>query len=247
LGGYEKAPKPPNDGAPQYVCRVPYKGGVQPGKLLKGLCNIGWGGGELVFTEYEVAVSAGGAWGPPTADYRGALIGGSENGGPLYVCRVPNYQYEKTGSGLGLPGFHEFEERGTHLGKVVAGSCHFGFGGKEKDAYPFEVYHAGSAAPPVAGVATTPPAEPPGPGMVITFTSGTGRVGGSVTATNAKTGQSATKAIGSDENEYVCAARLYDAAMQAGLQARVTGTSVKIWGAGNVVHVIGALNTLRNF
>ena len=42
------------EGYPLFVCRAKYNGGVHPGKLYKGACNIGWGGEEIVVPRYEV-------------------------------------------------------------------------------------------------------------------------------------------------------------------------------------------------
>jgi hypothetical protein len=48
-GGYEP-------GRPDlYICRVSYRG-IQPGKIVGSNCNIGYGGKELVFSQYQVLV-----------------------------------------------------------------------------------------------------------------------------------------------------------------------------------------------
>lgn len=36
------------------ICRAPHRGGVHPGKVVAGRCNIGWGGQEIVIDGYEV-------------------------------------------------------------------------------------------------------------------------------------------------------------------------------------------------
>jgi hypothetical protein len=41
-------------GVVQYVCRAPYQGGIHPGKLLAGLCGIGYGGAEVALSTFEV-------------------------------------------------------------------------------------------------------------------------------------------------------------------------------------------------
>jgi len=42
------------NGTPLYVCRANYNGGVHPGKVVAGNCNIGWGGNEIVLHSFEV-------------------------------------------------------------------------------------------------------------------------------------------------------------------------------------------------
>ena len=105
------------------VCRAAYQGGTHPGKVVAGKCNIGWGGKEIVLSAFEVMTNKGVtlAWvRGPSAE--GMIIGGSENNGSrkLAVCRAA-YQ------------------GGTHPGKVVAGNCNIGWGGKEIVLNAFEV------------------------------------------------------------------------------------------------------------
>ena len=103
------------------VCRAAYKGGTHPGKVVAGKCNIGWGGKEIVIGKFEVMTNKGVtlAWvkGPSA---KGMIIGGSERGRSLPVCRA---KYKS----------------GTHPGKVVAGKCNIGWGGKEIVLSTFEV------------------------------------------------------------------------------------------------------------
>ena len=103
------------------VCRAAYKGGTHPGKVVAGKCNIGWGGKEIVLSRFEVMTNKGVtlAWVKgPSAE--GMIIGGSDAGRSLPVCRAA-YQ------------------GGTHPGKVVAGKCNIGWGGKEIVLSAFEV------------------------------------------------------------------------------------------------------------
>jgi len=58
IGGQEKNRK-------LYVCRVRYKGGVHPGKVVGRNCNIGWGGKEITIPRYEVLVLEGVKAAPP--------------------------------------------------------------------------------------------------------------------------------------------------------------------------------------
>jgi hypothetical protein len=103
------------------ICRGAYQGGVHPGKVVAGKCNIGWGGKEIILGSFEVLVSDNAklAWVPgPTAT--GMVIGGQEPGRTLPICRIA-YQ------------------GGVHPGKVVAGKCNIGWGGKEITLGSFEV------------------------------------------------------------------------------------------------------------
>ncbi|VVC76753.1 hypothetical protein AQUSIP_20790 [Aquicella siphonis] len=98
-----------------FVCRGNYRGGVHPGKLYKGRCNIGWGGNEIVLSHYEVLTSrrpltwVSASFGRIPA---GAIQGGYQHDGPLFVCQAD---------------YHG----GTHIGKVVGQNCNFGWGGRE--------------------------------------------------------------------------------------------------------------------
>jgi len=103
------------------VCRAAYQGGTHPGKVVAGKCNIGWGGKEIVIRKFEVMTNKGVklAWAKgPSA--KGMIIGGAERGRSLPVCRG---KYKS----------------GTHPGKVVAGKCNIGWGGKEIVLRSFEV------------------------------------------------------------------------------------------------------------
>lgn len=105
----------PNPPATLFVCRANYRGGVHPGKLFDGRCNISWGGSEVTLSQYEVLVSrkslswVSASFGaiPPRA-----IQGGYQHDGPLYICQA-SYN------------------GGIHSGKVVGQNCNFGWGGKE--------------------------------------------------------------------------------------------------------------------
>jgi hypothetical protein len=103
------------------VCHGSYQNGVHPGKVVAGKCNIGWGGHEIQLTNFEILTnnSAKLRWvnGPSAA---GMVIGGQEPGRSLPICRG-SYQ------------------NGVHPGKVVAGKCNIGWGGKEITLQTFEV------------------------------------------------------------------------------------------------------------
>lgn len=118
-----------SNGVTLYVCRADYNGGVYPGKLLNGSCNIGIGGKEMVLSTYEVAVGSG-SWGKARAGFAGALTGGRE----IYVCRA-NFR-QSSGSGT--------INYGQYPGKIVDGKCNFAFGTKELTSADFDVFYPDS-------------------------------------------------------------------------------------------------------
>jgi hypothetical protein len=128
VGGVELSGQ--NNGAALYVCRAEYKGGVHPGKLIGGFCNIGFAGQEVVLSNYQVATGKG-SWAKPKNGYAQALIGGQEASRILYVCRANFREYSGSGS----------TSHGKHPGKIVDGRCNFGFGGEEKSSDNFEVFY----------------------------------------------------------------------------------------------------------
>jgi len=102
-----------------YICQAYYMDGVHPGKFIDGLtggtCHIGYGGQEIVIHDrYRILVGRGLGWMYAANGYvpRNAVVGGSEDGHPLYVCRA-NY------SG------------GKHPGKIIGKHCMFGYAGVE--------------------------------------------------------------------------------------------------------------------
>ncbi len=109
LGGGENNPS-----RGLYVCRASYQGGMFPGKLVAGDCNISWGGDEIRLPRYQVLVSHMNKYGWLPANYGAippnAIPGGFENGRTLYICQA-NWQ------------------GGVHPGKVLGGGCDFGYGG----------------------------------------------------------------------------------------------------------------------
>lgn len=110
IGGGQSNPQ-----ATLYVCHASYNGGVHPGKLFNGNCNISWGGNEIVLSQYEVLTSnmpvnwVSSSYGSIP---NGAIQGGYENGHPLFICQA-DYM------------------GGRHVGKVVGQTCNFGWGGRE--------------------------------------------------------------------------------------------------------------------
>ncbi len=129
--GYNGTPSVPDDTL--YACRGQYKDSVQPGKLWKSWCHIGWGGKEVLLNEYEVLVtdpgnmtlswipSATGALKPANLVY-GGYNDNSEGyrGYPLDLCRVAY-------------------KGGVHPGKLWEDMCHIGWGGKEVYFKEYEI------------------------------------------------------------------------------------------------------------
>jgi hypothetical protein len=133
-----------------YVCRAAHANGVHSGKLLGGQCNIGFGGQEIQKPDYEVAVYTGGSWGrksngnpfsgdfDPNRELQGALVGGWENNGYLYVCRV---RLTENVFQTGFP-FYKKNDYGWHAGKRLPnGHCHIGYGGNEYDDTNYELFY----------------------------------------------------------------------------------------------------------
>lgn len=106
-----------------YLCRGNYKDGQHPGKVVKGNCNITWGGKEIPLVGQAFSVYLGDVrWenkirGTNFAN-RTAIVGGTENGGLLYTCQA-RFSLQP-GSVLG-----------TYPGKIVLGRCHVGYAGVE--------------------------------------------------------------------------------------------------------------------
>lgn len=111
------------NGTPLYVCRGRHEGGTHSGKIVAGNCNIGYGGSEVVLSDYEMLVGNG-TWGAARSGYAGAFVAGQESGQNLYLCRA-NYN-------------------GTHSGKVIGNNCNIGYGGEEKAISSFDVFYPSS-------------------------------------------------------------------------------------------------------
>jgi hypothetical protein len=77
-------------------------------------------------------------------------------------------------------------------------------------------------------------------GRIVTFTSGTGSSGGSITVTNAATGSTTTTGLGQNMPPAACANILSLAAPKVGLRTELSGTSVRIFARGAIVKVVGA-------
>lgn len=119
------------NGAPLYVCRADYQGGVHPGKVVAGNCNIGWGGMEVALQSFEVLVASRlqdpEMWKTGFLPGNPNFVAGNEStGAPLYVCRAAF-------------------RGGVHPGKVVAGNCNIGWGGMEVALRSFEVLQSVSS------------------------------------------------------------------------------------------------------
>jgi hypothetical protein len=109
-----------------YICRAQYNGGRHPGKVVDGRCNIGYGGEEVTLSSYKVLVNDGSnsdlEWVSSRNGYapNGAVLGGREDGDPLYICRA---MFNGT----------------KHPGKLVGESCNIGYGGNELSFSSYEV------------------------------------------------------------------------------------------------------------
>lgn len=116
VGGHEH-------GTPLFVCHAKFRGGIHPGKVVDGRCNITYGGKELAFKHYQVLLgnrhlgwlSTGFGDYPPDA-----ITGGYENGHPLKICQA------------------RFRG-GMHPGKLVAGHCNIGYNGQEIERSNYNV------------------------------------------------------------------------------------------------------------
>lgn len=103
------------------VCRSNHNGSQHPGKVVVGMCHIGWGGEEICLEDFEILTNSGTALEKWTAILNkqlpaGSVIAGYENGRTLYVGRA-------------------LKDGVYHPGKVFLAegdySCNFGYGGKE--------------------------------------------------------------------------------------------------------------------
>ncbi len=114
------------DGQPLYVCRASYMGGMLPGKVVAGNCNIADRGKEWEIPDYEVLVDAAGSWRGVNRGYDSALNAGWENGQDLFLCR-------------------SHHKGGVHPGKVVNGTCHISYGGQEIRVWRFDMFYPSGA------------------------------------------------------------------------------------------------------
>jgi hypothetical protein len=123
VGGHERE-------SPLYVCRAPYKGGLHPGKIVAGKCNITWGGEEVSPDDYQV-LTGDGYW--AKRGTAGAYVAGLEAGHGLYLCRA---HYVEPDNG---------QDRGVHPGKVVSGKCNIGYRHIEVLTDDFEYFYQRAA------------------------------------------------------------------------------------------------------
>jgi hypothetical protein len=104
-----------------YVCQtLGSNGGIHPGKVVDGGCNIGYGGLEEVHGDFSV-YNGPGIWvSKKVLHSPHAVAGGYENGDVLHVCLAQAHG-------------------GFHPGKVVDGNCNIGYGGLEEIYNDFQV------------------------------------------------------------------------------------------------------------
>jgi len=142
VGGPGDSPDP---NSPLYVCRAAYQGGTQPGKWVKGNCNIAYDSREVPTSTYEVAYGPA-EWRPYAGPSPDLLQTGSEaNGSPLYTCRV------------------KYRNHGYQPGKLTDGKCDIPWSGKEVvQKSPFEALYVpgGEAYIPARGSGVASSAQP---------------------------------------------------------------------------------------
>ena len=126
------------DGTPLLICRAPYLGGIYPGKLVKGNCNISYDSKEIYLHDFDILVGQGGQWAPPQPGLAGAFIAGYERGGPLFLCQA-------------------MYSGGLHLGKIYDGKCDISYAGREIPIRRFNVFYLGAQTVETAGGAPYPP------------------------------------------------------------------------------------------
>ncbi len=108
-------------GLSSYLCRTFYENGQHLGELWNGKCYIGWGGSEIVTSQYEI-LFGNGSWKPSREGFSSAFRGSFVERQPMYACRV-------------------LLRGRRYAGKVVAGKCNVGLGGRELVVEDFEVLH----------------------------------------------------------------------------------------------------------
>jgi hypothetical protein len=98
--------------------------GVHPGKIVDGNCAFGYGGREVVVPagNYQILTGRGFTWLRANNGFipQNAVMGGHENGQPLFICRA-NYM------------------GGEHPGKLVGQNCNFSYGGSELTRSNYEI------------------------------------------------------------------------------------------------------------
>lgn len=105
-----------------YVCQAPYAGGIHPGKVVDGKCNITYAGREVPQPVFHILVGKGVHWmrSYPGDMPAGMVSGGSEGGRPLFVCQA------RVG-------------RSMHPGKLVGDHCNIGFDGREVEKMDYRI------------------------------------------------------------------------------------------------------------
>lgn len=103
------------NGRPLFICHAKFRGGIHPGKVVAGRCNITYAGKEMAFNHYQVLLGnrhlewLGASFGDYPPD---AVSGGYEDGHALKICQA-------------------HFRGGMHPGKIIGGACNIGYGGKE--------------------------------------------------------------------------------------------------------------------
>lgn len=115
-------------GHPVFICQSSYNGGEHPGRITEDACTITYGGQEVRLPIDAILVGHHYYWQnvDPNDMPPNAVVGGGENGGPLFICQAPF-------------------EGGVYPGKVVAGACNIGSHGAEIMRGEFKVLCRGDA------------------------------------------------------------------------------------------------------
>ena len=130
VGGPGDAPEP---NSPLFVCRAVYQASTQPGKWVKGNCNVTYNSREIVARDYQVLYGPA-EWRPYTGNAPDLLQTGNEaDGTPLYSCRV------------------QYRDHGYQPGKLTGGKCDIPYNGREVvQRGPFEALYVSGDVPYVA-------------------------------------------------------------------------------------------------
>ncbi len=141
VGGPGDSPEP---NSPLYVCRASYQGSTQPGKWVKGNCNVTYNSKEVVTRQYQVLYGQA-EWRPYTGSTAGLLQTGNDaDGTPIYSCRV------------------QYKNHGYQPGKIYFDKCDIPYDGGEKGQHgPFDaLYVSGSGSYAAASGGPAAPASP---------------------------------------------------------------------------------------
>jgi len=183
------------------------------------------------------------AFGPATWGSYGGLTSDMIQGGfdnnqnPIYVCRVPNFNFW-------------FKNRGNQPGKLVNGQCLVSYGGSEIPTNPpFQVLYSTAGSESQAAPISPPAAQTQqsSSGIQVIFQSGTSASPGKITIMNGATGKTVSEPLAPNLDLNACVSVLQQAAFEAGLQIQAQPGGLKIFGTNNSVNVSGASVSVSQF